>query len=302
MGLWGTNLQNYNESLADCLIADPGKKIIHCDQAGAEALIVAHEAPRGKFIRLIELGIKPHVYMALQIFIDHFVPDRSEQDAYYFADPDDLAKLSGWPELKQKIAHSGSMYALGKKTIHAKNYDMKWPTFKDSVTKDTEGQIVLSNEEARRYLQLHSDLFPEIIVWQNLVAGQAEKTRVIRNLFGYPRVISQMWGSKTRRAILSFIPQSTVGVITHLAFTDLNRYIQRTLRPWDLLLNKHDSIDMQVPEEDEEEACVALKEALSRELTATDGHQFRMKAELQTGWNLGAYDAEENPRGLKEYD
>ena len=72
LGHYGTNMQNPTDSLMRCCIPREGNIFGSRDEAGAEALIVAYEAPPGRFRELFECGIKPHTYFALQIFLDQF--------------------------------------------------------------------------------------------------------------------------------------------------------------------------------------------------------------------------------------
>jgi hypothetical protein len=297
---YGVNLQNPVPSLLEATVPDPGKMFGNCDQSGAEALIVAHEAEPGRFMRLFQCGIKPHVDMALNIFLDTFRGDYG-RDRYAFLEPEKLKVLPEWPDLDKRIKKSGRPYDLGKRTIHAKNYDMKWPTFRIYVLALSEGKIVLTSEEAKQMLKMHETLYPEIKIWQQRLIFEIEKTRMLRNLFGYPRRFDGSWNSETERELLSFLPQSTVGCITHIASRRMYDYINTNRLDWQVLGNKHDSYLMQFPIAEQEHALSKMREFMEQELTSSRGETYRMRAEVQCGFNAGKYDPATNPNGLKEY-
>ena len=92
---YGGNAQNPSEALMECLIAGKGRKFVQRDQSGAESLVVAHESKRGLYRQLFEAGVKPHVYIALHIFVDDF---RGEfpKSRYWMKSPLELKALPEW--------------------------------------------------------------------------------------------------------------------------------------------------------------------------------------------------------------
>ena len=297
---FGMNLQTYNESLGVHLKSRPGKCFVQTDQAGAEARVVAWDAATPKYHRfkdLFEVGIKPHTYVALQLFLDRFkdkvdVPV-SELEA---PDPRWLSTQEWWPPLNTRVIKDKEAYALGKRVVHACNYGMKERTFRLNVLKGSHGQINLSADEAARFLAVHKNLFPEVYIWQQEVLAEAKETREIRNLLGYPRRITSKWNSTLERDLLSFRPQSTVGCLTHLAAQEIARNTA-----FYVALNKHDSIVLEVPEEDKDVAVKHLEEAFQTPVLITrTGVTFQMAVESHYGYNL-AYQTEDNPNGLRAF-
>ncbi len=301
LGFYGTNLQNPSPSLMACIIPEDGYVFLQGDQSGAEALIVAMEAPYGKFRQLFENNIKPHSYMALQIFTDKF---RGEAPAsrYKFIEPKLLAT---YPELKallKTIKNADREYALGKMVIHAKNYDMKFRTFMINTLERSEGQIVLTAAQSKSFLDTHEATFPEIIELQSMIRGRLAATRTLRNLFGFPRRFEQLWSDNLLRKAYAFIPQSTVGTITNIAFTEIHHYIKKHNLPWIILNNKHDSILLEVPDADEhkQHGAEILRKGLERDLTSTTGVEYKMKSEIAIGHNWAKYHEKTNQHGMKE--
>lgn len=301
LGHYGTNLQNPTESLMRCVVPDDDCVFIQPDQQGAEALVVAMEARPGKFRRLFELKIKVHSYMALQLFLDKFRGNHPIA-RYQNVAPDTLIT---YPELKAlltTIKNATNEYDLGKRTIHAKNYKMGPRTFQLFVATLSQGAVNLAFKQAKEFLGTHEVIFPEIVEWQELTIKKCKKDRILRNLFGYPREFTHLWNDAVERQVCAFIPQSTIGVITHLAYTELHHRIASERLPWKLLNNKHDSLLLQVPDNDEHKAMAIsyCKAHMGRELTSSRGETYRMGVGISVGHNWGHYDEKENPEGLKE--
>mgnify|MGYP003424282912 FL=1 len=99
----GGNLQNLPEDMRSFMVADEGKLLFQVDQSGAEALIVAYLAERGNYRELFDVGIKPHTYLALNIFIDKF-RGTYPKDRYLFRKPSELVQLPEWQKLNKFIS------------------------------------------------------------------------------------------------------------------------------------------------------------------------------------------------------
>jgi len=300
LGFYGTNLQNPSPSLMRCVIPEDGHIFLQPDQAGAEALIVAYEAPKGKFRRTFELGIKIHSYLALQIFTSQFKNEHPES-RYKFVDPDVLVALPEYATLFNTIKESGKPYDLGKRVIHAKNYDMGPRTFQTNVLEMSEGEIVLTYKEAKDFLSVHEQTFPEIQALLAEIRGRLA-CRVLHNLFGYPRFFGGLWNDSLLRDAYAFIPQSTVGCITNKAYVAIWKKIRAEKLPWMLLNNKHDSLLLSVPDvaEHKEHARATVKKHIEVDLTSTRGETYQMKSGLSWGYNWAKYHKQHNPQGMRE--
>lgn len=301
LGFFGNNLQNPSPSLMRCVIPDKGQVFIQGDQDAAEALIVAMECRRARFRKLFELGIKAHSYTALQLFTDTF---RGEYPAFRYksVEPEVLVTYPEYKELFKTIKSSQKEYDLGKRVRHAKNYKMGPRTFQINCLEATEGVVNLTYKQAKEFLAIDDEIFPEILEWHNEIREELLHGRTLKNLFGYPRLFTSIWSEGLLRDACAFKPQSTVGTITNLAFVELSDLIRSQRKPWTLLNNKHDSILLQCPDttEHRDEAGHALKKALERELCSSKGEHFKMKAGLAVGYNWAKYDEDNNPEGMKE--
>lgn len=301
LGFYGTNLQNNSESLMSCVVPDDNHVFIQPDQAGAEALIVAYECRPMRFRKLFDLGIKPHSYMALQLFTDKF-RGSFPASRYKGVDPTVLSSYPETKELLKTIKDAVREYFLGKKTIHSFNYDQGPRTFQITTLEESAGSVVLSFKEAKEFKGVWSETFPEIVEGQGITSGKVAATRELRNLFGYPRRFERLWNDELVRQALAFVPQSTVGTITNLAFTELFWRIKKEKLPWTLLNNKHDSLLLEVPDnaEHKEQAIAYCKQHMGRELVSSRGENYNMKVGISIGYNWGHHDEKTNPAGMRE--
>jgi hypothetical protein len=104
---------------------------------------------------------------------------------------------------------------------------MRVPTFRADVLKESEGKVVLTKAEGERIYDLyHNKLFREISHnWWPEVEIQA-RTGYIYNLFGYPRYCQPPFDDSDWRKLTAWIPQSTVGCITAIAFCIIQEFIE----------------------------------------------------------------------------
>jgi len=85
----------------------------------------------------------------------------------------------------------------------------------------------------------------------------------------------------------AFVPQSTVGCITNLAFTDL--YNNQRIRELgaDVLQNNHDSVLLQCDSRYAKEVASIACNALNREMLSPQGEPFHMRSEAMIGPSWG---------------
>jgi len=178
---------------------------------------------------------------------------------------------------------------------------MGWRTFQLSLLKDSGGTMVLSKQDAERFLLTFDRLFPEIEEWQLEVVARARACGELRNLFNYPRHCGRIFTAGYERELISWIPQSTVGYITHKGVLKLSTLVKDKRLKWNLINNKHDSLLLEVPDEDVNDVCAESTKAMAVDLVGRDGVRFTMKSEVQTGKVWSKYHPTYNPDGMKTY-
>lgn len=185
--------------------------------------------------------------------------------------------------------------------MNSANYGIRGPTFQLNTLKKSEGKIALTRQQADYFLSFYRAMFPEIVAWNNETRDIVRATSVLRNLFGHPRQFTgDPNNSSFDQEAYAFVPQSTVAEITHRAYRDLQNYIEVNLKSWDLLANTHDSYLVQCLIEEELECAKMMKIFMEQELTGRDGVKFRMKSEVQSGFNWAPWKEKYNEKGLRE--
>lgn len=305
---YGTNLTNIEKGMRKMYWADEGKVLVQVDQAGAEALIVAYLCREGRFRQLFENNVKPHVFVAMNVFLEEWQKRCPTLDLQQFrnASIPDLKKLPGWKALDTIIKESDNwesslrFYFFAKQMCHSLNYGCKEEAFRMNVLEKSKGRVVLSRNQARDYISSYHSLFPEIQEWHGWVVRQLKETKMLFNLFGYPRQLTGVLDERDAKEWFAFCPQSTVGCITHKAITLMNKFIRMEGVDWDILINGHDSMLCQCPIGEEKYLGQTMTTFICQELMSPHGVKFKMRSEAQFGLNWGPYKKIENEDGLRE--
>lgn len=305
----GSNFQNWDKVIRHQITADEGKDLCQIDQAGADALIVAWECEDRDFRALFRHGIKPHIYVAMHIFWQHWVKaldgtEESFKRMYLKCPIGELTKAPGWKTLSSIIKSHETYYYLGKKTCHSCNYGMYAKTFAMAIIRETQGKVVVTPAEAERFINAYHRLFPEIHVWHRHIDVLLKKRPpILYDLFGYPFYVTANNNDKTEREAYSAIPRNTVATITNMAFTEIwNKIADKDplFEGVDLLQNGHDSILLQGPSNRIKEIGVACRGIMEKDLVSSRGEKFKMRTGIGYGKNWGPYHAEVNPEGINE--
>lgn len=302
-----TNLQNPTKAICKIYEPDDGKIFVQADQAGAEALIVAYLCRPGAFRNLFLNGIKPHVFVALHNFrkqfedvLGHNLQEFIELDAAGLRAHKNFKSVEDVIKDSDNWIPSERYYFIAKMLCHASNYGMEARAFQMHVLKKSEGKVALSLGDCELSLSKYHGLFPEIREWHKEIDTILGMTRTLRNLFGFPRVFYDIpIDREVKKKAYAWIPQSTVGVITHYAFVGMQQYIEDNKLDWDMLNNKHDSILVQCPLADEAQCKIKTKSSLEIDLISPRGEKFKMKSEVVSGFNWSPYHKTKNPNGLK---
>lgn len=305
---YGGNLQNVSDEMRRMFRADAGYKLVQVDQSGAEALIVAYLCQKAKFRDLFLHGVKPHVFVAMNMFMDKWCSVCKDIDVRSFGNTPipELKKREGWKTLDGIIKESDKWkpqeryYYIAKMVCHASNYGIRGNAFRMNVLEKSKGKIVLTKQQAETYLSQYHGLFPEIRRWHMEVEDQLRMTGMLFNLHGFPRINTGMLDDYNMKDWYAFIPQSTVGCITHVAITKLQQFIRDNKRNWTLLNNCHDSYLCQCPPDETTECAALMRQFMEQDLTNFRGEKFKMRSEASVGTNWGKYKKDKNEEGMKE--
>lgn len=307
---YGTNLTNIEKSVRRIYWADKGKCLVQTDQAGAEALIVAYLCRAGRFRELFLHGVKPHVFVGMHMFLDTWKTRCKDIDIDGIVQtPIALLKTKqGWKELESLIKSSDNWaaheryYFIAKQACHSSNYAAREDAFRINALEKSKGKVVLSKKQAADILMKYHSMFPEIHEWHRDLQRTIERDKIIYNLQGFPRIITEWPIHESHwKEYYAWPAQSTVGCITHIAITRMQQYIEDEKLDWDIpaIGNGHDSIVTQCPTEERIHCGRKQKEFIEQELTSPRGELFRMKSETQCGLNWSP-ESSYNPDGLQE--
>lgn len=279
----GTNLQNVTESLRSVFVADPGYKLANLD---------------------LEQGDSRNVgAICWNLFCDH--PDWTEQTAGAYLDACEsgdlhttVAKMAyknlAWgtaPDreiAEQKFYRHFDYRFMCKKLGHGRNY------IGQPATLAKHAKIPI--QHARDFCDAYDNSFPCIPAWHDSIRYRLNTVANITNLFGRRRYFfGRPKDAATHRDAAAYEASSCTS-------DEINTGILRLWRAnrVQLLMQVHDSILFQFPQELEDEIIPWALETLKVYLELKKDRQFCVPTEAKTGWNWGNY-SEDNPDGLKKW-
>ena len=184
----GANLQNQPYEYKKYLIPDPGYILCEVDLAKAEAHVVAYLTQDANMIEAFTSGIDVHSFNASKIF------SKSIEEVIDEAH-------------KNKEDQKKTMRYMGKKVVHASNYNMGPQTFSDQLAKEG---IFKSMSDCKRLLLNYTSRFPGLHRWHKSIEEEVQNSRVLHNLYGRPIRFLGLMNSQLYRSAYSAKPQSTV--------------------------------------------------------------------------------------------
>jgi len=272
----GGNLQNIEESLRSVFIADPGMKLANFDAEQGESRIVGaiewNLFHKGEYLDACESGDLHTVVSRLcepsMPWTGDMSKDREIAERPYYRHHD-LRKLC------KSIGH-GTNYLGGPDTL-SRQYKIDVPA------------IVQFQE---RYF----GVFPAHQMWHRWVNERVRSYGYLVSFMGRKRTFfGRRDDDKVIREAIAYDPQGSLSDIVN----------QGMLRVWhardcELLMQNHDSILVQYPQEQEDEIIPKLQSQLHHIIPLKHDRTLTIPYGCQTGWNWGKH-KESNPDGLKAY-
>lgn len=272
----GTNLQNIEEALRRIFVADEGMKMAYLDEPQGESRIVG----------AIEWNL----------FKDGRYLDACEEGDLHT----NVAKLC-WPNLgwagddkvDRKLAEQPyyrhyDYRFMCKKIGHGTNYGGKPYTLAKQAKID---QRAIEQFQPKYFIA-----FPAHGRWHEWVRGQLREHGQLTSLMNRRRYFfGRRDDDSTFREAVAFDPQGSLSDILN----------QGMLAVWranvcQLLMNIHDAILIQYPEEEEDEVIPRVQSYLTQRVELKHGRTLTMTPDVTTGWNWGKY-SKDNVDGLKAY-
>jgi DNA polymerase-1 len=272
----GTNFQNIEESLRTVFISDPGMKLAYLDAEQGESRVVG----------AIEWNL----------FGDGRYLDACESGDLHT----NVAKLCwpglGWvgePEMDRKLAEQNyyrhyDRRFMCKKIGHGTNYGGKPRT----ISAQAKVEVKLVEDFQPKYFKA----FPAHLRWHEHVRQTLAKEGYLVSLTGRKRwFMGKRDDDATIREAIAYDPQGSLADILNRGMLEVWRR-----RDCQVLMQIHDAILVQYPEEQEDEVIPRIQDALRIHITLSGGREFIIPYDVATGWNWGKY-SEGNPDGLKAY-
>lgn len=283
----GRSLQNIDRTLREVFIADPGMKLGNIDLEQADSrnlgalcwntfLPERGEDFAGSYLRACESG-DLHTTVSKMArpylpWIGDKVQDRALADTKY---------------------HRNDSYRdLDKKLGHGTNYVGTPPTMAKHA------HVPVS--EVREFQHNYFTAFPCIPAFHDWTAEQLIESAILYNLLGRRR---HFWGREkdksTLREAVAYQGQSSTADEVNIGM--LRVWRERRDNSWcQLLIQVHDSILFQFPEELESEVMPWALERMTVWQELRGGRKFAVPVEGKTGWNWGDF-TDKNPGGLKKW-
>lgn len=286
----GTNLQNVTAALRSVFVADPGYKLANLDLEQADSrnvgalcwneLVESHgEKWAGKYLDLCESG-DLHTAVCKMASPDLGWGKRTNEAGELMSD----RQIADLPAYRHKSYRDNSK-VLG----HGSNYLGTPPT----MAKHSK----LPRKLVESFQSNYFGSLPCIPAWHQSVFTQLEQSSCLTTPFGRRRFFfGRPKEAATRREAVAYQPQSMTADEINTGILNLWR-----ANRVQLLIQVHDSIMFQYPEELEEEILPWALETLKTYLTLKRGREFVVPTEAMTGWNWGYYDEKDNPDGLKKW-
>lgn len=261
----GANLQNIKGPLRDVFIADEGQKLGYIDLEQAES-------------RLVGLMAKS------------ICNDSTYLDSCLAGDLHTTVCKMVWPELPwtgdassdKKVAETPyfghySFRDMSKRGGHLSNYNGS-PGVMAIALK-------IPQHVAEEFQTKYFSQFPGIKEWHRWVATQLRTNGFLLTPFGRKRCFfARTEENKTLSEAISYAPQSCIADMLNDGMLRFWRKLRNGL-PGQLLIQVHDAVVIQAPEESFDETVAECISCLEAPLEGADG--FFIPSDAQSGWNWG---------------
>lgn len=261
----GTNLQNIEESLRSVFIADPGYKLAYIDAEQGESRVVGaiewnlfHD---GRYLDTCESG-DLHTRVAKLCWPRLDWP----------GDPDGDRKLAEKPYYR----HYDRRF-MCKKIGHGTNYGGK----PDTLANQAKIEVGVIKE----FQPIYFKAFPAHLRWHENVDYRLRNDGYLVSLTGRKRwFFGRRNDPATLREAIAYDPQGSLADIINRGMLQVWRH-----RNCQLLMQIHDAILIQYPEEREDEIIPLIRAQLSYPIMLEKDRRFTIPFGVATGWNFGKF-------------
>lgn len=275
----GTNLQNVEESLRSILVADKGMKFAKFDAKSGESFCVGaiewNLFQDGTYLDVCETG-DPHTATAKLCWPELPWTGDLKKDKKY-ADETLFYRHYSYRFTCKKLGH-GSNYGGQPQTLAL--------------------QAKIEREVVEDFQDTYFKTFPAHQRWHKYVKDTLQELGYLISLRERRRhFFGRRDDPRTYRAALAYDPQGSLADIVNTAMLFIWRAQTATL-----MMNDHDALTFQYPEEREDEIISKLAKQLPVPVELSHGRQLVIPYDCKVGWNKGEFNPSKNPDGLKDYE
>jgi DNA polymerase-1 len=220
-------------NVREIFVPDPGYILCASDLDRADLQVVAWDSGCTLLKQLLKEGLDVHLYNAGHAYNLDISLDR-------LRDPAEVDLLSVQYKRERNLAKAGG---------HATNYLVHAATLAT--------HLGVTEPEAQAFIDNHFARYPEIRDWHKRVWHEILTEQCTRNAFGFVSRYFDRITEKTLGEAVAWIPQSTVGLIINKAWERMDHLVPAA----EVLLQVHDELIYQVPEDSLAELKPALKES-----------------------------------------
>lgn len=243
----GLNAQTIPGGLKSMFKAPEGRTLVEVDLKQADARVVAWDSADPILVEFYRSGKDIHRYVASQPELFNCLPDQVTK------------------EQRQ----------LGKKVGHAANYGVGPGTLADSCLKEM--NLVVSQNKAAQMLQGYYRTFPGIVRWQGRIRDEVSQTRALTSPTGWKRYFYGRFDQNLLKEAYAWRPQHVV------AYT-INQLVLWMSGTYDLLIQTHDSLLIEVDDAELEGALSRIKDQDKWNPTyQMNGGSLRIPIEVKVG-------------------
>ncbi len=275
----GLNMQTNPPPMKTFMLADEGYTIYNVDLAQAENRIVANIGPEPRMLEAFNRG--DDIHSLTGALISGLSPQEVKRQ-------DDEG-------IKCEVGNGLYTWRFwGKKANHGLNYGLGYRNFALKYS--------ISEADAKLIIEGYHSAYPGVRKYHGWVRDQLEKGRTLTNILGRRRKFLGIWGHDLFKEAYNWIPQSSVSsIINERGLLHIHNG-QEKYEYVEPLLQVHDSIVFQIPNdvgwEYHASAIAGIKASLETELEWMD-RRFIIEVEVEMGRNLG-HMRDNNPLGLRE--
>jgi uracil-DNA glycosylase family 4 len=226
------NLQNIPPDARKIYRAKPGYKIVQADYVQAEAVVVGYLSGDQRLINLFEASFGLRGAVRKEKYDIHVITARD---------------MFGVQEVTKEQRQ------VGKTIRHGANYSAGPQVL--SILLNT------TSSRAKQLIDLYYQANPQLRLWHQSIQDELRRDRTLVTPLGRRHRFLERWGDELFRSAYAYKPQSTVGDLLNMSLVKLYNLWGDNI---EIMLQLHDAVYVQVPEEEVQTAIAVMRQGMIR--------------------------------------